>query len=534
MGERKIWTLCRRKSGISIIEVITAMAILGIGIWAIVALFPKGQNIIRRSGLRQLAVQLSHEAISDYLTNPAKMPFALVPYDPNQVPNAPILLEPADLLRVRAAYNFVWGEPLELVPVDTDGDGAPNEWRAILHFAPVMDLNGDGQVDGKDVRVYREVRYLPFPYEDRNGDGTIDARDVENMEYLFDPQNSPTDVYLSLRPGWTRVLRVSYELATPFGPVTQVHRELYLVDGGTNRFSLHRPASRILSIVEEVRLTPNADNVLAKYELRPFGVLRFGSSVPRPSFVPLANDPRLGRLLVDYLIDDAQNGGGHWLLETGTTFAPDLALRQRLNLPANRNVGVFQTVFGNLVPTAVQAILLDVGPNWGAPLTIFTLPQEGVLAFELANQPLPPSARVRVAYQTGDDWFVQVIKPPDNFQLAPDNTQVLQQFPYERLRWFDPTALRQGVLRVSPLLAGLSLQLRWLGTNGVTYETIASVDGSGQVRLPSNLARLNAIQGASLLVRLSGRTLWQQAPPQRKGDYVELTTIVPPAQTVQP
>jgi len=186
------------------------------------------------------------------------------------------------------------------------------------------------------------------------------------------------------------------------------------------------------------------------------------------------------------------------------------------------------------VPTAVQAILLDVGPNWGAPLTIFTLPQEGVLAFELANQPLPPSARVRVAYQTGDDWFVQVIKPPDNFQLAPDNTQVLQQFPYERLRWFDLTALRQGVLRVSPLLAGLSLQLRWLGTNGVTYETIASVDGSGQVRLPSNLARLNAIQGASLLVRLSGRTLWQQAPPQRKGDYVELTTIVPPAQTVQP
>ncbi|MFA0784628.1 type IV pilus modification PilV family protein, partial [Fervidibacter sacchari] len=52
----------RRKKGFSIIEVITAVAILGIGIWAIVALFPTGQNIIRRSGPRQMATQLAHEA----------------------------------------------------------------------------------------------------------------------------------------------------------------------------------------------------------------------------------------------------------------------------------------------------------------------------------------------------------------------------------------------------------------------------------------------------------------------------------------
>jgi len=72
----------RRKKGFSIIEVITAVAILGIGIWAIVALFPTGQNIIRRSGLRQMATQLAHEAISDFLADPAKMPFAIVPFNP--------------------------------------------------------------------------------------------------------------------------------------------------------------------------------------------------------------------------------------------------------------------------------------------------------------------------------------------------------------------------------------------------------------------------------------------------------------------
>jgi len=82
-----------RNKGFSIIEVITAVAILGIGIWAIVALFPKGQNIIRRSGLRQLATQLAHEAISDYLAEPIKLPYAIVPFDPNQIPNRPVLLE---------------------------------------------------------------------------------------------------------------------------------------------------------------------------------------------------------------------------------------------------------------------------------------------------------------------------------------------------------------------------------------------------------------------------------------------------------
>ncbi|MCX7969319.1 MAG: prepilin-type N-terminal cleavage/methylation domain-containing protein, partial [Armatimonadetes bacterium] len=109
MASWKLTLVRNRKKGFSIIEVITAVAILGIGIWAIVALFPKGQNIIRRSGLRQMATQLAHEAISDYLAEPAKLPYAIVPFNPNQVPNRPVLLEPSHLLDVRRTYNFVWG-----------------------------------------------------------------------------------------------------------------------------------------------------------------------------------------------------------------------------------------------------------------------------------------------------------------------------------------------------------------------------------------------------------------------------------------
>jgi len=191
----------RRKKGFSIIEVITAVAILGIGIWAIVALFPTGQNIIRRSGLRQMATQLAHEAISDFLADPAKMPFAIVPFNPAdpQIANRPVLLEPADLLTVRYTYNFVWGEILDdgLPPGDPNKRvglvQVGNQWRAILRFAPASplpnwDTNGDGQ---PEIRVYREVKYQPTT-RDRNGDGFVNGQDVAEFEFFFDPQSSPS------------------------------------------------------------------------------------------------------------------------------------------------------------------------------------------------------------------------------------------------------------------------------------------------------------------------------------------------------
>ncbi len=528
-------TRCRR-SGISIIEVITAIAILAVGIWAIVALFPKGQNIIRRSGLRQMATQLAHESISDYLANPEKMPFAIVPYDPTQVPNAPVLLEPAYLLNVRAHFNLVWGEPLlELVPIDNDNNADADEWRSLLRFAPVVDFNRDGQVNDADVRVYREVRYVPVS-TDRNGDGAINALDLADFEFFFDPQNSPVDVHLLPRQGGERVLRITYELRNPIGPVTQIHRELYLVDATRSPFQLNRPASRIISIVEEFSLVPNTDNVLApdEVELLPTGVLRFGADVPRPAGL-LANDPRLGSLRADYLIDDPQNANGHWIVEIGTTIPPDTALRQRLNLPANANIGVFQTTLGGLT-NDIHAVQLEPGDSWGNSLTLAPLSslQDGFLVFQTApNQFLQPYQRVRVAYRNEGDWFVQVIKPADEFQLAPPNGAVLQRFPYERLRWFE-LDLNNGVIRVAPLYAGLSLQLRWQDANGLDLEGIASVANDGSYSLPANIARLHALQGASLLVRISGRSLWQQEPPERKGDYVELTTVIPPARSLMP
>ncbi|MFN3422324.1 MAG: prepilin-type N-terminal cleavage/methylation domain-containing protein [Armatimonadota bacterium] len=525
----------KRTKGFSIIEVITAVAILGIGIWAIVALFPKGQNIIRRSGLRQMATQLAHEAISDYLAEPTKMPFAIVPFDPNQIPNRPVLLEPAYLLDVRRTYNFVWGEPLDDGLPQGDPNKrvglvqvGPNEWRAILQFAPALpvpnwDTNGDGQ---PEIRVYREVRYSRVTV-DRNEDGFINGEDVVEFEFFFDPQSSQVDVYIAPpsqvqnpRPTGFRFLRVSYELANPIGPITQVNRELYIVPTSTNTFTLNRPASQILKIVEEFPLLPDDDPPLTsndgffEFEFISPSTLRFNSASPRPLGLD-ATDSRLGSLRVDYAIDGVDWDGdgligedppntvdddgdgnvdedipGHWLTETGNTFPPDPSIQQRMNLPTG--VGVFQTTFGGLSPAAIQAIWLDVGA-WGVPLAVSPVSdfQSGLLVLLAPNnQPLPPNARVRVAYLTGDDWFVQIIKPPDDFQISPppgqNTNNVLQQFPYERLRWFEVSG---NALQFSPILAGLSLQIRWLDQNGVNYEVVSSIGGNGSVQLPPTINR---------------------------------------------
>ncbi len=520
-----------RNRGFSIIEVITAVAILGIGIWAIVALFPKGQNIIRRSGLRQLATQLAHEAISDYLAEPAKLPYAIVPFDPNQIPNRPVLLEPAHILDVRRTYNFVWGEPLDdgrpqgdpnkrvgLTPVDTDGDGQPNEWRAILKFAPVMDANGDNQVDANDIRVYREVRYEksnpdddgdgrvdedPEDGIDNEGDGRVDEDPARDFIFYFDPTQDQT-VYITPtnRP---RVLRVTY-VPKVAGSVPLVERELYLVSGGVNNFTLNAAASDVLEVIEEYPIAPT--------NFSSFGVLTFLDSTLSPSGVP---SDRLGYLRVDYFIDNPVSSDGHWIVETGTTFAA-------------QGGSVFQTTLGGL--QNVQVVNLMPPPAWGnsvnPDLTNSNF-QNGLIFFPN----LPAGTRLRVAYRVEGDWFVQVIKPPNDFQLMPSGLSpqaqdALNQFPFERLRWFSTT------FQFSPLLAGLNVTVRYRNNMGVQFEEVRSIGANGQVNLSQSPNRIDGVFGSSLLIRISGQSMWTQSPPRTKADFVELVTIVPPVQLSQP
>jgi prepilin-type N-terminal cleavage/methylation domain-containing protein len=585
----------RRKKGFSIIEVITAVAILGIGIWAIVALFPTGQNIIRRSGLRQMATQLAHEAISDFLADPAKMPFAIVPFNPAdpQIANRPVLLEPSDLLTVRYTYNFVWGEILD--------DGLPlgdpnkriglvqvgNQWRAILRFAPARIYPAPLPLRNFQTpptpRVYREVFYdkLPDPDPTNRYD-----RPSADFHYIVNADPAETVIGLPTQGDYPRLIRVTYEVG---GQV--ISRRLFY-EGDTSDANP--------GVIDGLPPNVVVREVVEEYPIDPAsfvnGVLTFNNPMPGPSSGITPN--QLGSLRVDYLVADPQLGD-HWIVETGTTFDPDPSLRQKLNIPLQGQaiVGIFQTTFGGIPvdPNTNRPIItaITLSPNrFGLPLFPApvapnpspngnSLPQEGllVLGFDPQNTlPVPPNERVRVAYRAGDDpgtpvdesWFLQVIKPPDDFQLFTQaDRQVLSAFPFEQLRWFtaqlipdDPRTplvvdpyFRLQFLPFGALLAGLNVQVRYQvryfnpnssQTRDETYSEVKGIDSNGVVTIPIplppqgwtvdlNNTKLEEVRGASLLVRVSGGSMWRQSPPKTRADYVELATIVPPpAKLTQP
>jgi hypothetical protein len=217
-------------------------------------------------------------------------------------------------------------------------------------------------------------------------------------------------------------------------------------------------------------------------------------------------------------------------------------------------------------------------PQWGNPIDTSSGllnidAQSGLLAFNL-----PVGTRLRVAYRAGDDpstpvdesWFLQVIKPPDDFQqFTQADPQALSAFPFEQLRWFtaqlipdDPRTplvvdpyFRLQFLPFGALLAGLNVQVRYQvryfnpnssQTRDETYSEVKGIDSNGVVTIPIplppqgwtvdlNNTKLEEVRGASLLVRVSGGSMWRQSPPKTRADYVELATIVPPpAKLTQP
>jgi hypothetical protein len=251
-----------------------------------------------------------------------------------------------------------------------------------------------------------------------------------------------------------------------------------------------------------------------------------------------------------------------------------------LNIPLQATVGIFQTTFGGIPvgdipddpPNTKRPIItaITLSPNrFGLPLFPApvapnpnpspngnSLPQEGllVLGFDRPNTlPVPPNERVRVAYCAGD-WFLQVIKPPDDFQLAPNNAdpddlQAPSPLPFERLRWFKWES-QSRLLKFSVLLAGLNVsvkfQVQWRNNEQQTYEKTLPISGNGTISfndllkgVPNpddiNSVTLLEVRSASLLVRVSGGSMWRQSPPKTRADYVELATIVPPpAKLTQP
>jgi hypothetical protein len=303
-------------------------------------------------------------------------------------------------------------------------------------------------------------------------------------------------------------------------------RELYLVLTAQGQFGLRAPAIGQPEVVEEYLIDP------ASFVN---GVLTFNNPMPGPYSGITPN--QLGFLRVDYFVGDPtnpQSSDRWWVVETGTTFDPDPTLK------AQGVSSVFQTTFGGFNNPPVVLSLMPP-PQWGNPIDASSGllnidAQSGLLAFNL-----PVGTRMRVAYRAGNDpntpfdesWFLQVIKPPDDFQLFTQaDPQVLSTFPFERLRWFTVSG---NALQFDRLLAGLNVQVRYRNAANELFTEVHPIAGDGSLSLAQVPAKIEEVRGASLLVRVSGGSMWRQSPPKTRADYVELATIVPPpAKLTQP
>jgi hypothetical protein len=454
-----------------------------------------------------------------------------------------------------------------------------NQWRAILRFAPTTIYQAPLPLRNFPTppRVYREVFYdkLPDPDPTNRYD-----RPSADFHYIVNADPAETVIGLPTQGDYPRLIRVTYEVG---GQV--ISRRLFYEgdtsDANPGVIDGLPPNVVVREVVEEYPIDP-ASFVFAN------GVLTFNNPMPGPSSGITPN--QLGFLRVDYFVADPQLGD-HWVVETGTTFDPDPTLKQQ------GVSSVFQTTFGGM--TNFQTVYLmpnkdddgdrhfdedlpdgsdndgdgkvDEDPRWGDVLApIRSDLQSGLFAFIL-----PVGTRLRVAYRAGDDpntpvdesWFLQVIKPPDDFQLFTQaDQQVLSTFPFEQLRWFTAQLIPDDPrtplvvdpyfrLQFSALLAGLNVQVRYQvryfnpnprQTHDETYSEVKGIDSNGAVTIPIplppqgwtvdlNNTKIEEVRGASLLVRVSGGSMWRQSPPKTRADYVELATIVPPpAKLTQP
>jgi hypothetical protein len=462
-----------------------------------------------------------------------------------------------------------------LVGVDTNNDGQPDQWRAILRFAPARIYPAPLPLRNFPTppRVYREVFYDKLP--DPNPTNRYD-RPSADFHYIVNADPAETVIGLPTQGDYPRLIRVTYEAS---GQVVS-RRPFYVQNGIIEGLP---PQTIVREVVEEF---PIPFTYLGN------GVLVFSESMPAPPGVGI---DQLGPLRADYLIEEDLDGDGRfaedpidgqdndgdgridedprgpWIVETGTTFDPDPTLKQQ------GVSSVFQTTFGGFNNPPVVLSLMPP-PQWGNPIDASSGllnidAQSGLLAFNL-----PVGTRMRVAYRAGNDpntpfdesWFLQVIKPPDDFQqFTQADPQVLSAFPFEQLRWFtaqlipdDPRTplvvdpyFRLQFLPFGALLAGLNVQVRYQvryfnpnssQTRDETYSEVKGIDSNGVVTIPIplpsqgwtvdlNNTKLEEVRGASLLVRVSGGSMWRQSPPKTRADYVELATIVPtPAKLTQP
>lgn len=479
---------CRAKaqSGISLIEVLVVIALLVIGLWLMMNVFPMGQRALRVLRERNLARTIA-ERLANELAISARFEGGLLP------DNTALYELPLPVLR-----------QLDL-PIDKDGDGNPDEppdgkrtiedllelrkrLRVVIgeRLERWRDKGLTALTPIKSIGINGAYRYQPYTEA-----GDINEVTIGSNKYFVNRLKTPPEIVVRFGANQEKWYRISY--------LAQVGGQKLIADGELNRATsdasgearivpqllrnMSGQVGLVVLSVEEIVQTPLPS--LSDEEKRS-GVITLPPLPPTRISYELGSD---GVWMMCWGRSEPESSGG-----TKFEPLPKPLIEKELGAPGEAGVVAFSP--------PLQAI----------PDTEFEIKPDGVVIFSA----LSPDRLIRLSYksarspnQTIDNWFFVAFIPPLSFTPSPSITGGQ---PVELGReYFLDFNDRQRIF-VQGMWAGLLLNVGYVGASGNRYSILQRVEyepqrGSwkGVIHLPEPYEYIEKVEGASIKVWVSGR-----------------------------
>lgn len=497
--------------GISLIEVLVVVALLVVGLWMMMNVFPTGQRAIRSVRERNFANKIA-ERITKELTISAKLEGGLLP-DNLSLYEMPL----AELHRLD-------------LPIDRNGDGQPDELpdgkRTIEDLIELRKRMG--VIVGERLGVWGNIGLTALTPIDSIAEayrlqsyievGSISEVTMNSNKYFVDYSTTPPNIVVRFSPTQNpKQFRISY--------IALVNGQRFVAEGEICQTQADQSG--------EARIMPKLlQNVSGQLNLL---VLSVSSVVPLT--IPTLTDEQKRAGVVpaprNTFLSYRLQGTGAWIScwgrvessQTGTVFfdplpKPLIATIDEDPTDGRDNDGDNRTDEDtpddtdndNDIPSAGVAGFTS--PLQALPDTEFEIKPDNLLIFST----LSPGTLIRLSYRCTrslpqsidsiDNWFFIAHIPPLSFTPSPSivGGQIAE---FWREYFLDNDKQK---LYVAGMWSGLLVNVVYAGTDGNMYSILRRVEydpkrqqWKGVISLPTPYEVIEKVEGASLKVRVSGR-----------------------------
>ncbi|MCS7252568.1 MAG: hypothetical protein RMK18_03760 [Armatimonadota bacterium] len=481
-GARRV----RTQFSISLIEVLVVIALLIIGLWLMMNVFPTGQRALRVLRERNLARTIA-ERIAHDLANSAKLEGGLLPDNPTLYE-----LPLADLRQLD-------------LPIDKNGDGKPDEpsdgKRAIedllelrRRLRMVLGERIEGRTDLTSLTPISSI--IAYRYRSYTEASALSEVTPGSNKYFVNYSRTPPEIVVMFSPNEQRWYRISY--------IASTGGQRFVTDEELNE--ARSDASGVAVIVPQ--LLKNAQGqvglaVLSLKELVPISLPSLSDEQKRSGVISLPAPPFPTH--VSYELGSE----GTWMScwgrtesigsTTGAVFdpIPKPLIEKPLGVSAEAGVAAF------------------ISPLQAIPDTEFEITPGSMVFFPN----LSADTLLRLSYRSArspnqliDNWFFVAFVPPLSFTPSPTIPTIGggQSVEYWREYFVDPND-RQRIF-VAGMWSGLLINIVYVDINGNRYSILRRVEydpqrtsWKGVIHLPMPCAHVEKVEGASIKVWVSGR-----------------------------